>query len=646
SRWYPVLARWEPELVTRRLTQRGIFYEVGDFEPLGLDDNGIVVGRTAIEAPPSGQSGVTQFGTAWLDSSLAAPAVHTQNAPGARTSQWLAVSRSAGRAVGDAYTYTPGACQGAVSHAASWSLLGGYDQPAMGPVLDATSIPCRGCKDQPEIIGSLGNTLVAVNDAGEAVGMASARDPDWYCRLAFDYWGSRYVFETHGIREHAVYVGPGGSITDLDLLVGPIFTTGVSPVGIDNAGEIAGTGWVGNMPTAFRYGARSGATVSFPWVPGATSMRSRARQINNQGHVLANLSICYGYNCYTKTVVWSPDDQIYDLGEDLSWASLNDRNEVVGSGCRYDYGRYVCSISKWQLPQAKLTVVVSRNEAGPPLGASSFDMLPSVTSSSLSPYGVGEQRLDLRVHCEKPSGEVARDCDLDFSWRAKTGSGGHTGHDTNRPPGRIETANGRSAGATGPGVAGALSDGTGSSGILGIAYLAPEASGETEIEVRGGAVIDGVRVSTDPARVTIRVGIDGLARVAGQGLNVLHGSNMHGDNNGYGTPAMGVALRGLATRFAAALEATAPPGTQSPPVPTLVITAISLPRGGLFDFKSEWTKPHVSHRFGDDADVDMGLTEDQKKALAGVLNFAGFDTPEEAARPSEPSATHWHLRLR
>ncbi|HSN92327.1 MAG TPA: hypothetical protein VLS93_13940 [Anaeromyxobacteraceae bacterium] len=640
SRWYPVLARWEPDLVTRRLTQRGIFYEVGDFEPLGLDDNGIVVGRTVIEYPPPGQGGVIHFGTAWLDSTLAAPVVHTLSAPGARTSQWLAVSRSGGWAVGDAYTYTPGACQDAVSHAASWSLLGGYDQPAMGPVMDATSIPCRGCKEQPAIIGSLGNTLVAVNDAGEAVGTSSARDADWFCRLVPDDWGFGYDFEVHGIREHPVYVGPGGGITDLGLLVAPIFT-GLNVAGIDNAGEIAGTGWVGSMPTAFRYDTRSGATVTFPWVPGATSMRSRARQINNQGHVLANLSICYGYNCYTKTVVWSPDDQIYDLGEDLSWASLNDRNEVVGSGCRYDYGRYVCSISNWQLPPAKLTVVVSRADGGGE--STTFAMLPSVISSTYAPYVAGEQGLGLDVKCVKPSGEVARDCEVSLGWRVETGSGGHV-HDTNRPPGLIQTASGRRGGSTGPGPSGSLSESTGSSGTLGITYVAPEACGITRFEATGTATVDGQRLTSDAAHFAINVKYDGLARAAAPGLSVAANSTNHGTNNGYATPAMAAALARMASAFA---EYLTPDGTVPVPVPAIRATALSLPFGGLFDFETEWQPPHEGHRFGTNADVGMaGLTGEHKKALEAAIQDAEvLRTPVESESPANPDASHWHLSL-
>lgn len=77
---------------------------------------------------------------------------------------------------------------------------------------------------------------------------------------------------------------------------------------------------------------------------------------------------------------------------------------------------------------------------------------------------------------------------------------------------------------------------------------------------------------------------------------------------------------------------------QGQPVPVLRLTALSLPQGGLFDFKTEWRPPHVSHRLGDDADIlTPPLTNRQKAVLKGAYRNAGFSTPVPAESPPTPA---------
>jgi hypothetical protein len=304
---------------------------------------------------------------------------------------------------------------------------------------------------------------------------------------------------------------------------------------------------------------------------------------------------------------------------------------------------YKCWISMWQLPNpVKLTVIASPAGNDPPTATSTFEMSPSVVSSGVAPYGVGPQTLSLRLACLKPTGEVVRDCDVALAWNAQARSGGHV-HDTNRPPGAVETEHGVGGGTTGPGPAPRLADGTGPSGILGLAYTAPEASGLTSLVATGSAVVDGVRLSSDPMTFTIRVRHGGLAAIAAPGVQVKLKSSMHGTNNGNGTPALGGALAEAASRFAQQLAAVGVPAAQ---VPAIRVTAISLPDGGLFDFSIEWSPPHRGHRLGTDADIGMaGLTFQQKKALAIAVHQAGLQTPVLAESPSMPAANHWHVSL-
>lgn len=213
-------------------------------------------------------------------------------------------------------------------------------------------------------------------------------------------------------------------------------------------------------------------------------------------------------------------------------------------------------------------------------------------------------------------------------------------HNTSRPPGIFRTQNGVTGGSTGPGSPGTFTDNTGATGILGVTYTAPEVSGVTDLTVTGVALVNGVPTNFGPDRYTIGVKIEGLQLASVAGLQVETASNMHDNNNGHAAPAMIGALAVMAQRFAEELT------RQGRPVPPVRVTALSLPQGGLFDFEVEWRPRHVSHRFGNDADIGIReLTGMQRDKLVIALYFAGFQTPEPAASPSNPIASHWHLRL-
>jgi hypothetical protein len=272
--------------------------------------------------------------------------------------------------------------------------------------------------------------------------------------------------------------------------------------------------------------------------------------------------------------------------------------------------------------------------------ATDFVVLPSVLSSTYSVYGTGVQTVPLSLFCVLlPDFIIVPNCDITLQWSALAGTGGHV-HNTQRPPGKFTTGSGVTGGSTSPAPPGSLTDDSGASGFLDLTYGAPEASGVTSVNATGVAIVNGATVFFGPATFTIGVLFGGLGAVSATGLAVQTQSNNHDSSNGNGSPALASALADMAAQFTAILQA------QRAAVPTVRVTAISLPQGGLFDFQTQWAPPHRSHRFGNDADVGIReLTRRQRAALAAAIRLAGLTTPVPSEAPSDPAATHWHLRL-
>lgn len=153
----------------------------------------------------------------------------------------------------------------------------------------------------------------------------------------------------------------------------------------------------------------------------------------------------------------------------------------------------------------------------------------------------------------------------------------------------------------------------------------------------------GTTVRFGPNRYTTGVRFDGLQPISGSGLQVATFSNMHDNFNGNATAETGIRLQDMVSLFFDDLTSQGMPPAQVPP---LVISALSLPQGGLFDFKNEWRPPHYGHRFGVEADLVMPLLFDDERAiLASAVWEARFTTPVPCESLSNPGANHWHLRL-
>ncbi len=278
--------------------------------------------------------------------------------------------------------------------------------------------------------------------------------------------------------------------------------------------------------------------------------------------------------------------------------------------------------------------------------ASAYDLPPSVTTTSRSPYGTGKQEHDERLACVLlPYYYIVPDCAITVNWRAASGSGGHE-HESGRPPGRIKTENGLTAGAIEPGSdpTPRLVDSSGGNGILGLTYFAPEAAGRTRVTFRGFAIVFGEPVFFRPTRFDIRVGLDGMVQLPPDSERFGTGvtSDGHGTNDGYVRPTVQEALRAAWDKFNAAVQSE--PGQEE--TPQLFISSANLPAGGLFDLYGKWEPPHVGHRFGLDVDlVPMeNMTEAQRLRLARALKEKAFLFPVDSEAPRSVSPDHWHAR--
>lgn len=293
-------------------------------------------------------------------------------------------------------------------------------------------------------------------------------------------------------------------------------------------------------------------------------------------------------------------------------------------------------------------VVTSNKQSGTTLTlqtsisqSADFTMLPSVTTTRA---GAGEQNLNLNVACVLlPFNVIVPDCDIRINWLVRSGTGGHV-HNTSRPPGRIRTERGQTGGSITPGPAGQVSGNSGDDALLGIRYTSPEASGETRVTLRGVATVFGIPVNFGPNTFTIGVEHGDLSRVTSvAGLSIASYSNMHNGHNGHGTSSMNTSLPNIPTNFARQLVQLGTPANQ---VPTMTISAISLPQGGLFDYQNEWLPPHRTHRVGGEADLALNnvtLTQTQLRALARSVRQSGFSMPVRSESPAAPGVNHWHL---
>lgn len=73
----------------------------------------------------------------------------------------------------------------------------------------------------------------------------------------------------------------------------------------------------------------------------------------------------------------------------------------------------------------------------------------------------------------------------------------------------------------------------------------------------------------------------------------------------------------------------------------LSINDISLPRGGLFDYKATWAPPHSSHRTGTDADINQkGIPCYKNDKLRKAVEEVAGDQPYPILRCEDASGEY------
>jgi len=194
---------------------------------------------------------------------------------------------------------------------------------------------------------------------------------------------------------------------------------------------------------------------------------------------------------------------------------------------------------------------------------------------------------------------------------------------------------------------------TGLSGVLETVYAAPETSGATVVTLVATAPTPAGSITIGPTTFEIPViAAEGLTFPTIPGLYITPQSQNHDHHNGYASTVMVAGLERMMNKYnqlISALRVTMLYVLDIPlPLPqSPEIDALSLPKGGLFDYDhGNWCPPHVSHRFGDEADIIPPYDAPwAQRSLARAAQEAGFFFPVKAESPAAPVGPHYHWHM-
>jgi hypothetical protein len=265
--------------------------------------------------------------------------------------------------------------------------------------------------------------------------------------------------------------------------------------------------------------------------------------------------------------------------------------------------------------------------------------VPPSTLNVCSGTTPAPQQTQFFAFCFDPStGQPLPGVTIQISVKAEDGTGAHLHTDPNRPAGDFNPSSGLVSSAN---------------NLLATMYTSPDVSGIIDATI-SGTLSDGVTPCT-PATYQIGVETQGLAAIpfSGSGYTTVP-STGHDNSNVYANPSVATNLQNMPVSFDTLVQALMTAGLVPPQtIPTLTYTSISLTYGGLFDvdqlntgtITNPWNPPHCGHRLGTNADLRIRNVPAQlRPALIQSILDSHFTMPVRAENPSNPTATHWHLK--
>lgn len=166
----------------------------------------------------------------------------------------------------------------------------------------------------------------------------------------------------------------------------------------------------------------------------------------------------------------------------------------------------------------------------------------------------------------------------------------------------------------------------------GLVFALPEVAQETEMVIQFGCegeLLFAVRhvprteMNTDLVRVS--------DTTSGQAiLNIERVTNSHGDRAGYATPLVASRLNDLIANYGQCdIHQTEDEAEHFP----LWVTAISLPKGGIYDINKNWAVSHRAHRAGENVDIGFSSVADESLGcLYLAITNSGFTMPVPGER--------------
>jgi hypothetical protein len=147
-------------------------------------------------------------------------------------------------------------------------------------------------------------------------------------------------------------------------------------------------------------------------------------------------------------------------------------------------------------------------------------------------------------------------------------------------------------------------------------------------EAAGIVVVRSVCSNGQSAKVWMFVEVPGLIGLGGGVGIVLTGSTPAHPSNHFGTGTLVSKIRQLATAFHSKFSKD------------IFVNDMSLPSGGLFDYKGTWAPPHATHREGRTVDINStSMSPEEQGFFRQTASSIGFRVALESNPP------HWHLTI-